>query len=395
MCSASSTSGCIHTGNPPRMIRPPIALLCELRGIAIFSPGLSAVIIMHWLPLVEPLIRKYDCSAPKHSAASSCASTSASSGCSRSSRPRICVRSIASTLSPTKSRNARSIPMPLFVARRMKRDDARIDVVEQHLKIRRACMVESRETGSPRHHNAGDYIRPAFGPGVRAKGRNARRCFPPAPSSPRAARLARRSSPRCRARRCSHVSAQVAVPTSARADHAADARDPGARALLGRELGPLAVLAYLAEGALGLPVLPGLRRRPIELARADRGAICWDFRSPPTFGHAARAWSQTRLRAALRGDLRSARRRLRLRRDCWLIGLHLSVASPRSRLGIVPFLIGDLAKCPIAAAVRAARARSGSTASKPHVEPVAAARGDLAQPRIAVVDRAYARSIAS
>ena len=112
MCSASSTSGCIQTGVAPDMISPPIALLCELRGIAILSPGLSAAIIMHWLPLVEPLIRKNDCSAPKHAAASSCASTSASSGCSRSSRPRICVRSIASTLSPTKSRNARSIPMP-------------------------------------------------------------------------------------------------------------------------------------------------------------------------------------------------------------------------------------------------------------------------------------------
>ena len=40
------------------MIKPPIALLCELRGSAILSPGLSAVIIMIWLPLVEPLIRK-------------------------------------------------------------------------------------------------------------------------------------------------------------------------------------------------------------------------------------------------------------------------------------------------------------------------------------------------
>jgi hypothetical protein len=58
MCSASSTSGCIHTGVAPDMIKPPIALLWQLRGSASLSPGLSAAIIMHWLPLVEPLIRK-------------------------------------------------------------------------------------------------------------------------------------------------------------------------------------------------------------------------------------------------------------------------------------------------------------------------------------------------
>ncbi len=38
--------------------------LCELRGTAILSPGLSAVIIMHWLPLVDPLTKKNVLSAP-------------------------------------------------------------------------------------------------------------------------------------------------------------------------------------------------------------------------------------------------------------------------------------------------------------------------------------------
>ena len=65
-------------------------------------------------------------------------------------------------------------PDPLLVAGRVERDDARIDVVQQHLKVRGARVVErgafGRRGRARGDHNGGDYIT-----GARRLGRSALR----------------------------------------------------------------------------------------------------------------------------------------------------------------------------------------------------------------------------
>ncbi len=83
-----------------------------LRGKMTVSPGRSVVMSIAWLPAVEPLTRKCVVSAPQACAASVCASRIGPVGAFRSSRLPTWVRSIASTLSPTKSRMRLCMPMP-------------------------------------------------------------------------------------------------------------------------------------------------------------------------------------------------------------------------------------------------------------------------------------------
>ena len=60
------------------------------------------------------------------------------------------MRSIASTLSPTNSRNARIHSAALHVTGRVERDDAGVHVVEEHVEIRRPALIHCGPAVSPR-----------------------------------------------------------------------------------------------------------------------------------------------------------------------------------------------------------------------------------------------------
>lgn len=125
-------------------------------------------------------------------------------------------------------------------------------------------------------------------------------------------------------------------------------------ALLGRRLGTAAVVAYLAEGALGLPVFQGFAGGAIKFAGPTGGYL---------IGFPLAAWLVgTFYERGLDGDY--ARRFVAVFLGTavvfvtgagWLaFGLHLGLGKAVA-LGVLPFLIGDVAKCLVAAGLRPRR----------------------------------------
>jgi biotin transport system substrate-specific component len=150
------------------------------------------------------------------------------------------------------------------------------------------------------------------------------------------------------------VSAQIAVPMWPVPITLQTLAIPLLVALLGRELGTAAVLAYLAEGALGLPVFQGFAGGLIKFAGPTGGYL---------IGFPLAAWLVGTLYE--RGlDAGYARRfaavflgtaAVFVTGAGWLaFGLHLGLERAIA-LGVVPFLIGDVAKCLVAAGLRPRR----------------------------------------
>lgn len=122
-------------------------------------------------------------------------------------------------------------------------------------------------------------------------------------------------------------------------------------ALLGSRLGALAMLAYLIEGASGLPFF-----------RSGQGGLHYLLFSP-TAGYlfayplaafltgwlAERGWDRSYLRAAAAMFLGSAV--ILLCGWSWLAAFYAPTALAAWRVGVEPFLLGDVAKIALAAAV--------------------------------------------
>ena len=153
------------------------------------------------------------------------------------------------------------------------------------------------------------------------------------------------------------ISAQVAVPASSLWGVPITLQTlaiPVLVALLGRGLGTAAVIAYLAEAALGLPVLQGFAGGLVKFAGPTAGYL---------IGFPLAAWLVGTLYE--RGlDASYARRfgavfigtaAVFVTGAGWLaFGLHLGLEKALF-VGVVPFLIGDVAKCLVAAGLRPRR----------------------------------------
>jgi biotin transport system substrate-specific component len=150
------------------------------------------------------------------------------------------------------------------------------------------------------------------------------------------------------------LSAQVAVPMWPVPITLQTLAIPLVVALLGRRLGTAAVVAYLAEGALGLPVFQGFAGGLITFAGPTGGYL---------IGFPLAAWLVgTLYERGLDGGY--GRRFVAVfvgtavvfvTGAAWLaLGLHLGLGKAIA-LGVVPFLIGDVAKCLVAAGLRPRR----------------------------------------
>jgi biotin transport system substrate-specific component len=150
------------------------------------------------------------------------------------------------------------------------------------------------------------------------------------------------------------LSAQVAVPMWPVPITLQTLAIPLVVALLGRRLGTAAVVAYLAEAAVGLPVLQGFAGGPVAFAGPTGGYL---------IGFPLAAWLVgTLYERGLDGGY--GRRFLAVFVGTavvfvtgagWLaFGLHLGLEKAIA-LGVVPFLIGDVAKCLVAAGLRPRR----------------------------------------
>lgn len=124
-------------------------------------------------------------------------------------------------------------------------------------------------------------------------------------------------------------------------------------ALLGRNLGTLAIFAYLAEGGLGLPVFGGHTGGAARLVgpTATTAGYLWSF---PVAAFAL-GWLLDHGFAgtyALRFAAIFATSAIVFALGAWWLAvvLHLSTAQALA-LGVTPFLIGDIAKCAIAAGI--------------------------------------------
>ncbi len=175
----------------------------------------------------------------------------------------------------------------------------------------------------------------------------------PSTSSP-AARLARAAALVLAGSALMALSAQVAVPMWPVPITMQTLAIPLVVALLGRRLGVAAVVAYLAEAALGLPVLQGFAGGFLAFAGPTGGYL---------IGFPLAAWLVGTLYE--RGlDAGYGRRFLAVFVGTavvfvtgagWLaFGLHLGLGKAVA-LGVVPFLVGDVAKCLVAAGLRPRR----------------------------------------
>ena len=168
------------------------------------------------------------------------------------------------------------------------------------------------------------------------------------PLSP-AAPLARRAAAVIAGSALLAASAQIAVPMLPVPITLQTLAIPILVALLGRRLATLAVLTYLAEAALGLPVLQGFAGGLVRFAGPTAGYLV---------GFPLAAWLVGTLYERGLGTTYAGRfvavfvgtGIVFVTGAAWLaFGLHLGV--PRAlALGVAPFLIGDLAKCLVAAA---------------------------------------------
>lgn len=169
-----------------------------------------------------------------------------------------------------------------------------------------------------------------------------------------AARLAREATLVLAGSALMALSAQVAVPLWPVPVTLQTLAIPLVVALLGRRLGTAAVVAYLAEAALGLPVLQGFAGGFVKFAGPTGGYL---------IGFPLAAWLVGLFYE--RGLDRDYGRRFLavflgtaavfVTGAGWLaFGLHLGLGQAVA-LGVVPFLIGDVAKCLVAAGLRPRR----------------------------------------
>ncbi|MBV8748869.1 MAG: biotin transporter BioY [Candidatus Eremiobacteraeota bacterium] len=150
------------------------------------------------------------------------------------------------------------------------------------------------------------------------------------------------------------ISAQIAVPAWPVPVTLQTLAIPVIVALLGRNLGALAVLAYLGEATLGLPVLQGFAGGLVHFVGPTGGYLV---------GFPVAAWLVGLLYERGFGE-GYARRFVAVllgtavvfvTGPAWLaFVLHLDLAKA-VELGVVPFLIGDVAKCLVAAGLRPRR----------------------------------------
>jgi len=147
------------------------------------------------------------------------------------------------------------------------------------------------------------------------------------------------------------LSAQVAVPMFPVPVTLQTLAIPIVVALLGTRLGTAAVIAYLAEAAIGLPVLQGFAGGLVKFAGPTGGYLlgfpfaAWLIGT--LYDQGLREGYGRRFAAVFIGTAI-----VFVSGALWLaFGLHLGVARA-IEVGVMPFLIGDVAKCLIAAAFR-------------------------------------------
>jgi biotin transport system substrate-specific component len=119
-------------------------------------------------------------------------------------------------------------------------------------------------------------------------------------------------------------------------------------ALLGSRLGALALLAYLAEGAAGLPFFHGGAGGPAPLFGPTAGYLFAFPAAAFVTGYMAeRGWDRRYLPAAAAMALGS----LVILAGGWAwLAIFLRSGAEAFRLGVAPFLLGDLFKIALAAA---------------------------------------------
>lgn len=120
-------------------------------------------------------------------------------------------------------------------------------------------------------------------------------------------------------------------------------------ALLGSRLGALALLAYLAEGAAGLPFFQGGTGGPAPLFGPTAGYLFAFPAAAFVTGYLAeRGWDRGFSKAAAAMALGS----LVILAGGWAwLALFLRSAGEAFRLGVAPFIVGDLIKVALAACV--------------------------------------------
>lgn len=119
-------------------------------------------------------------------------------------------------------------------------------------------------------------------------------------------------------------------------------------ALLGSRLGALAMLAYLVEGASGMPFFAGGRGGAAHLLLSPTAGYLWAYPLAAfVTGHLAeRGWDRRYLTATLAMALGSAL----ILAGGWLGLLRFMPAAQAFAQGVVPFIPGDLLKIALAAA---------------------------------------------
>ncbi|MGH9903867.1 MAG: biotin transporter BioY, partial [Pyrinomonadaceae bacterium] len=120
-------------------------------------------------------------------------------------------------------------------------------------------------------------------------------------------------------------------------------------ALLGSRLGALAMFAYLLEGASGLPFFYGGRGGYAHLLFSPTAGYLWAYPVAAfvTGYLAERGWDRRYLWAAAAMALGS----LTILSGGWLGLMRFMPAAQAFNLGVVPFLVGDVIKIALAAAV--------------------------------------------
>ena len=235
-------------------------------------------------------------------------------------------------------------PDALLVARGMKWDHARIDIIQEYLKVRRARLIEliARDNdGVSNDHNGRDYSTD------RSKGDGPKNRKLAAMLYARSSIVSRSIALRILLVVCGSLlmalSAKIVVPMIPVPITGQTLAVALLVSLLGRNLATMALLTYLVEGALGLPVFA-----TGALMSATGGylfafplaafAIGWLFE---------RGWDRSyvrRLAAIFAGTSL-----VFVGGVAWLIAVYHTGAQSAIAVGVLPFVIGDVIKCSLAA----------------------------------------------
>jgi biotin transport system substrate-specific component len=120
-------------------------------------------------------------------------------------------------------------------------------------------------------------------------------------------------------------------------------------ALLGSRLGALAMITYLIEGASGLPFFSGGRGGVAHLLWGPTAGYLWSYPAAAyvTGLLAERGWDRRFLTAAAAMALGSTL----ILAGGWAWLTRFMPPAEAARLGVVPFIVGDIIKIALAAAV--------------------------------------------